>query len=96
MSGPLDGVLVLDMAQFLSGPVAWLAELQPTDVWCVDVLDWKTLLSSDAFKGPELLQTVTRAGGAAIRRTCAPPEPPLLLRRHRPSPSGRYVPGRRS
>jgi len=54
------------------GTADWLAVLQPADVWCADVLDWRTLLASEAFAGLDLLQTVTRADGVAIRTTRAP------------------------
>ena len=38
----------------------WLAILQPADIWCSEVLDWPTLMQSDAFAELDLLQTITR------------------------------------
>jgi CoA:oxalate CoA-transferase len=28
----------------------WLAILQPADIWCSEVLDWPSMLESDAFQ----------------------------------------------
>lgn len=50
----------------------WLARLRPADVWCAEVLDWPGLLQSEAFKRLDMLQTVAREDGTAIRTTCGP------------------------
>lgn len=38
----------------------WLAILQPADIWCSEVLDWSSLLQSDAFAELDFIQTITR------------------------------------
>ncbi|TJW71908.1 MAG: CoA transferase, partial [Mesorhizobium sp.] len=50
----------------------WLAILEPADIWCAKVLNWKEMLESDGFKALDLLQTVTREDGVAIHTTCSP------------------------
>ena len=50
----------------------WLGVLEPADIWCAKVLDWPELFESDGFKVLDMLQTVTRAGGVALRTTSAP------------------------
>ena len=39
---------------------AWLAVLQPADIWCSEVLDWQGLLASDSFQQLDFLQTIRR------------------------------------
>ena len=51
---------------------AWLAVLEPADIWCAKVLDWSELLDSDAFKALDLLQTVTRDDDVSITTTRSP------------------------
>ncbi len=50
----------------------WLAILEPADIWCADVLDWKRLLQHDGFWALGMLQTVTRATGTTYRTTRCP------------------------
>ena len=50
----------------------WLAALQPSDVWCADLLDWKRLLANEDFTSLDMLQTVTRSDGVTIRTTRVP------------------------
>ncbi len=50
----------------------WLAVLEPADIWCAKVLEWPELLASTGFTGLDLLQTVTRGDGVAVRTTRAP------------------------
>ncbi|PHR62043.1 MAG: CoA transferase [Robiginitomaculum sp.] len=38
----------------------WLAVLQPADIWCSEVLDWPTLLQSEAFAELDVVQTIIR------------------------------------
>jgi CoA:oxalate CoA-transferase len=51
---------------------AWLAILDPPDVWCARVLDWPELLASGGFAELDMLQTVTRSDDVAIRTTRSP------------------------
>ncbi len=51
---------------------AWLAVLQPADVWCASVLQWPELLASEGFKVLDMLQTVTRPDDVRIATTRAP------------------------
>jgi crotonobetainyl-CoA:carnitine CoA-transferase CaiB-like acyl-CoA transferase len=39
----------------------WLAVLQPADIWCAEVLDWKSLMKSEAFHSLDMRQTISRA-----------------------------------
>jgi crotonobetainyl-CoA:carnitine CoA-transferase CaiB-like acyl-CoA transferase len=50
----------------------WLAILEPADVWCADVLTWPKLMAHDGFQVLDMLQTVSRAGGASLRTTRCP------------------------
>lgn len=36
----------------------WLAKLEPADIWCAQVYDWKSLRSTEAYQGLDLEQTV--------------------------------------
>lgn len=42
----------------------WLSILQPADIWCSEVLDWKGLLAAEQFQGLDMLQTIR--GGDAL------------------------------
>jgi crotonobetainyl-CoA:carnitine CoA-transferase CaiB-like acyl-CoA transferase len=50
----------------------WLSILEPADIWCAEVLDWKRLLQHDAFKVLGMLQTVERGNGTAYQTTRCP------------------------
>jgi crotonobetainyl-CoA:carnitine CoA-transferase CaiB-like acyl-CoA transferase len=50
----------------------WLSILEPADIWCAEVLDWKQLFQHDAFKVLGMLQTVKRGNGTAYRTTRCP------------------------
>jgi crotonobetainyl-CoA:carnitine CoA-transferase CaiB-like acyl-CoA transferase len=50
----------------------WLAILEPADIWCSDVLDWKRLFSHEGFKALDMLQTVRRNNGTTYRTTRCP------------------------
>lgn len=39
----------------------WLAILQPADIWCSEVLDWPSLLESEAFKTLDFHQLIRRS-----------------------------------
>lgn len=49
----------------------WLDRLRAHDIWCAPVLDWPTLLGSEAFRRLDMLQRVAR-GDAAVATTRAP------------------------
>ncbi|WP_343314747.1 CaiB/BaiF CoA-transferase family protein [Brucella sp. BE17] len=50
----------------------WLAILEPADIWCSRVLNWKELLSSEGFSVLDMLQTVTREDDVSITTTRSP------------------------
>ena len=50
----------------------WLQILEPADIWCADVLDWKRLLEHEGFKVLGMLQTVRRANGTTHQTTRCP------------------------
>lgn len=50
----------------------WLSILEPADIWCADVLDWKRLLQHDGFKVLGMVQTVRRRNGTTYRTTRCP------------------------
>ncbi|WP_114390756.1 CaiB/BaiF CoA transferase family protein [Notoacmeibacter marinus] len=50
----------------------WLDLLEPHDVWCARVLGWQDLLEHEAFQRLDMLQTVERQGGGAMRLTRSP------------------------
>jgi crotonobetainyl-CoA:carnitine CoA-transferase CaiB-like acyl-CoA transferase len=50
----------------------WLSILEPADIWCADVLDWKRLLQHDGFKDLGMVQTVRRRNGTTYRTTRCP------------------------
>ncbi|MFN3226319.1 MAG: CaiB/BaiF CoA transferase family protein [Hyphomicrobiales bacterium] len=39
----------------------WLAILQPADIWCSEVLDWPSMLESEAFKRLDFHQLIRRS-----------------------------------
>ena len=45
---------------------AWLAILQPADIWCSEVLDWPQMLASKAFKTLDFEQIIERSDKAAL------------------------------
>lgn len=51
---------------------AWLAVLQPADIWCSEVLDWPTLRASDAYARMDFEQTIIRNGEARLEMLRAP------------------------
>jgi len=60
-------------ARVSTAPVAqWLAILEPSDIWCAQVLDWPALLASDGFARLDMLQTLTRGDDIRLRTTRAP------------------------
>ncbi|EWY38646.1 hypothetical protein N825_12605 [Skermanella stibiiresistens SB22] len=54
------------------GNVQWLKLLRAADVWCAPVLDWPTMLDNEAFRRLDMVQTVLRGDGVAVRTTKTP------------------------
>lgn len=50
----------------------WLAMLEPADIWCAQVMDWKTLFDEEAFKILEMIQEVTMSDGFKFKTTRCP------------------------
>jgi crotonobetainyl-CoA:carnitine CoA-transferase CaiB-like acyl-CoA transferase len=50
----------------------WLSILEPADIWCAEVLDWKRLLQHDGFKVLGMLQAVRRSNGTKYQTTRCP------------------------
>jgi crotonobetainyl-CoA:carnitine CoA-transferase CaiB-like acyl-CoA transferase len=68
-----DRIKVILAQHLETGTTAhWLAILEPADIWCADVLDWKRLLEHDGFKVLGMVQTVRRANGTTYQTTRCP------------------------
>lgn len=50
----------------------WLQRLEAADYWCAEVLSWKKLWETDAFKALDFEQEVVRDDGPAMRTTRCP------------------------
>lgn len=50
----------------------WLSILEPEDIWCAEVLNWRQLSDSEGFKVLDPLQTVTTASGKTAVTTRCP------------------------
>ncbi len=50
----------------------WLAVLEPADIWCAEVMDWKTLFDKEAFKILEMVQEVNMSDGYQYKTTRCP------------------------
>jgi crotonobetainyl-CoA:carnitine CoA-transferase CaiB-like acyl-CoA transferase len=50
----------------------WLARLEPADVWCAEVLDWKRLLAHEGFNVLGMTQEVVRGSGTRYLTTRCP------------------------
>ncbi|MBU2950840.1 CoA transferase [Tamlana agarivorans] len=50
----------------------WLAVLELADIWCAEVMDWKTLFDQEAFKILEMVQEVNRTNGYTYKTTRCP------------------------
>ncbi|MEC3907852.1 CaiB/BaiF CoA-transferase family protein [Tamlana sp. 2201CG12-4] len=50
----------------------WLSVLEPADIWCADVMDWKTLLKSEGYKVLEMEQEVQMSNGFRFKTTRCP------------------------
>ena len=51
---------------------AWLAVLEPADIWCAEVQDWHRLRQHDGYKALDMEQTVRRGDGFEYRTTACP------------------------
>jgi len=62
------------LAAFLKTKSAahWLSLLVPADIWASEVLDWKTLMATNAFKELDFVQNLTLPDGHNIRTTRSP------------------------
>jgi CoA:oxalate CoA-transferase len=50
----------------------WLAILNAADIWCAEVLDWPTLLASEAFRQLEMVQALHDGANVEILTTRLP------------------------
>lgn len=50
----------------------WLSVLEPADIWCADVLDWKQLMEHEGFKALDMVQEVVMTDGYRYRTTRCP------------------------
>jgi crotonobetainyl-CoA:carnitine CoA-transferase CaiB-like acyl-CoA transferase len=51
---------------------AWLAILEPADIWCANVLSWDKLLAHEGFAALHMVQEVTMGDGYQYRTTRCP------------------------
>jgi CoA:oxalate CoA-transferase len=51
---------------------SWLAVLEPADIWCSDVLDWKQLMEHEGFKALNMVQEVEMIDGYRYETTRCP------------------------
>ncbi|MDJ0701629.1 MAG: CaiB/BaiF CoA-transferase family protein [Woeseiaceae bacterium] len=67
-----------DIKAILAGHLAtrqtaeWLAVLEPADIWCADVLDWRRLRAHEGYRELGLEQTVRKGNGVSVRTTRCP------------------------
>jgi CoA:oxalate CoA-transferase len=50
----------------------WLSKLEPADIWCADVLNWRQLMAHDGFKALSMIQTVEMEDGYRYETTRCP------------------------
>ncbi len=50
----------------------WLAQLEPADYWCADVLNWDQLMEHEGFKALDMLQDIGRPGEQKMTTTRCP------------------------
>ena len=50
----------------------WLAVLEPADIWCADVLDWRRLRAHEGYEVLAMEQTVRKGDGFEYRTTRCP------------------------
>jgi crotonobetainyl-CoA:carnitine CoA-transferase CaiB-like acyl-CoA transferase len=51
---------------------AWLDVLEPADIWCAEVLNWRELVANCAFTCLKVTQPISRDGGAKLLTTRCP------------------------
>ena len=51
---------------------SWLAVLEPADIWCAKVMNWKTLFDTEAFKILNMIQDVKMGDGYQFKTTRCP------------------------
>jgi len=51
---------------------SWLAVLEPADIWCSDVLNWKQLMDHEGFKALNMVQEVEMKDGYRYHTTRCP------------------------
>jgi crotonobetainyl-CoA:carnitine CoA-transferase CaiB-like acyl-CoA transferase len=66
----IKSILASHLASNMTGH--WLSLLEPADIWCADVLDWKRLLNHDAFATLHMFQTIRRSSGTTLQTTRCP------------------------
>ncbi len=50
----------------------WLSILEPADIWCSDVHNWRQLFQQDAFRSLDMIQEVKRGDEVSLRTTRCP------------------------
>jgi CoA:oxalate CoA-transferase len=50
----------------------WLGVLEPADIWCSDVLNWKQLMEHEGFKALDMIQEVEMTDGYRYQTTRCP------------------------
>ena len=50
----------------------WLSVLEPADIWCADVLNWKQLMDHEGFKVLDMIQKVEMTDGYNYETTRCP------------------------
>ncbi|WEK17676.1 MAG: CaiB/BaiF CoA-transferase family protein [Candidatus Pedobacter colombiensis] len=50
----------------------WLSILEPADIWCADVLNWKQLMEHEGFKALNMIQKVEMSDGYQYQTTRCP------------------------
>ena len=56
----------------LKTTAAWLSVLEPADIWCANVMDWKSLLDSKAYEVLNMQQEVEMGDGYRFKTTRCP------------------------
>jgi crotonobetainyl-CoA:carnitine CoA-transferase CaiB-like acyl-CoA transferase len=64
----------------------WLKILDAADIWCAEVLDWPTLLASEAMQQLQMVQQVSGGGDGILTTRCPVRLDGGLLTSNRPAP----------
>lgn len=68
-----DEIKAILNAHVLTGTTQqWLDVLEPADIWCSDVFNWKDLLEHDGFKATNMLQDIALSSGGTYQTTRCP------------------------